>query len=164
MTTAFSCDIKLVKVFSGFEKMARTFVAFISFLCHTVIWVSVSKPQLSVYTHTSTLRTRLRMGVCETLRPDVVEPEALQNYHSYVCEHNRPNFESVSKNLAWWVFTRRTSKITTLSKLGGGSLPRGGRLHETIQYTYMYGIGTYCINTLCPLCVQCNVFILDITG
>ena len=29
--------------------------------------------------------TRLWMGMCETLMPDVMAPEAHQNDHSYIC-------------------------------------------------------------------------------
>ena len=47
------------------------------------------------------------MGVCETLLPDVVAPEAHQNDHSYVHELSGPTFDSLHKN---WAVTRRTKK------------------------------------------------------
>ena len=66
--------------------------------------------------------------VCETLILDVV-PEANQNDHSYVCELSRPTFDSLCKMLAQWAVTRRTSKTTRLSKLGGAwALARGWAL------------------------------------
>ena len=70
-----------------------------------------------------TLQTRLRMGGCETLLPDVAAAEAHQNDHSYVRELSRPTFSSLRKNYEWCAVTRRTSK---LSKLGVGACPGMG--------------------------------------
>ena len=68
------------------------------------------------------------MDVCETLMLDVV-PEANQNDRSYVCELSRPTFDSLCKILAQWAVTRKTSKTTRLSKLGGAwALARGWAL------------------------------------
>ena len=49
------------------------------------------------------LRTRLWMGMCETLMPDVMVPEAHQNDRSYmyVCELSGLTFNSLCKNLPW---------------------------------------------------------------
>ena len=46
------------------------------------------------------LRTRLQTGVCETLRPDVVAPEAHQNYRSYVRELSGPTFDSTTQEFS----------------------------------------------------------------
>ena len=51
--------------------------------------------------------------VCE---PDVVAPKAHQ---SFVSSADLPS-DSLRKNLAWWVVTRRTLKTTKPSKVGGG--------------------------------------------
>ena len=45
---------------------------------------------------------RLRLGVCKTLMPDVVVPEAHQNDHSYVRELSGPTFDSLCSSLTWW--------------------------------------------------------------
>ena len=74
-----------------------------------------------------TLRTRLQTGV---LRPDVMALEVHQNYCSCVRELIRPTFDSLRKNLAWWVVTQNTSKTTELSKLVGGERA----LARAIQY------------------------------
>ena len=59
------------------------------------------------------LWTKLWMGVCEALLPDVMVPETHQNDCSYVCELSGPSFNSLHKNLAWWVVKWRTSKKNT---------------------------------------------------
>ena len=51
--------------------------------------------------------------VCE---PDVVAPKAHQ---SFVSSADLPS-DSLRKNLAWWVVTRRTLQTTKPSKVGGG--------------------------------------------
>ena len=53
---------------------------------------------------------RQQTGVCEPLMPDVVAPEAHQYDCSYVREFSGPTFNSLHKNLAWWLVTQRTSK------------------------------------------------------
>ena len=74
------------------------------------------------------------MFVCETLLPDVVAPEVHWNDCSYVRELSGPTFGSISKNFAWWVVTRRTSKNHKTVKIAGGRLHRDGLLPGTIQY------------------------------
>ena len=69
----------------------------------------------------------LRTGVCETLMPDVVAPEAHQNNRSYVSSA----FDPLRKNLAGWAVTRRTSKKPP-TKLGR-ALVLSGRLPGTIR-------------------------------
>ena len=67
--------------------------------------------------------------------PDVVAPEAHQYDCSYVCEFSGPTFDSLHKDLAWWLVTQRTSKRNIkLSKLGSGHLYGDGCLPGTIQY------------------------------
>ena len=39
---------------------------------------------------------------------DAMAPETHQNHYSYVGEFSIPTFNSLRKNLAWWVVTRRT--------------------------------------------------------
>ena len=56
-------------------------------------------------------------GVCETLLPDVVVHEVHHNDCRYVRELSRSTFSSLRKNLAWWVVTRKTTKLK------GGCLP-----------------------------------------
>ena len=56
-----------------------------------------------------TLRTRPRVGVCEPLMPDVVASKAHQNNRNYVSSADLPS-DSLRKDLAGWVVTRRTSK------------------------------------------------------
>ena len=70
-----------------------------------------------------TLWTMPRMGVCEPLMPDVVAPKAHQNNHSYVSSADLPS-DSLCKNLAWWVVTRRTSKNHKTVQIGGWVLAR----------------------------------------
>ena len=48
-------------------------------------------------------------GVCKTLMPDVVVPEAHQNDCSCVSSADGPTFDSLCNNLAWWAVTQRTS-------------------------------------------------------
>ena len=45
----------------------------------------------------------------EILRPDVLRPEAHQNYRSNVRELNGPTFDLLRKNFAWWAIAQRTS-------------------------------------------------------
>ena len=67
------------------------------------------------------LWTRLQMGVCETLLPDVVTLEAYQNDCNYVHEVNGSTFNSLRKNLAWWAVTQKTSiNHRTVKFLGVG--------------------------------------------
>ena len=63
--------------------------------------------------------------VCETLMPDVMAPEAHQNDCSYICELSEPTFNSLCKNLAWWVVIWRTSKNHKSVKIGGWALAWG---------------------------------------
>ena len=65
------------------------------------------------------LWTRLQSGVCKTLMPDVVAPEAHENYHSYVRELRGSALDSLCKNLAWWVVTHRNSINHKTVKIGG---------------------------------------------
>ena len=69
-----------------------------------------------------------RGHVCKPLTPDVVAPKALQNNHSYVSSVDLP-LDSLLKNIAWWVVTWSTLK---LSKFGGGHFP------GTIQYLWLH--------------------------
>ena len=71
------------------------------------------------------LRTRLRTGVCETLMPDVVAPEAYQNDRNYVRKVSGPTFDSPR---TWWAVTRSTSKKHKTVKIGGWALARGWAL------------------------------------
>ena len=48
------------------------------------------------------------MGVCNTLLPDVMMPEAHQNDPSYVCDLSEPTLDLLCKNLAWWAVAQRT--------------------------------------------------------
>ena len=41
------------------------------------------------------------MGVCETLIPGVIAPEAHQNDCSYICKLSEPTFNSLCNNLDW---------------------------------------------------------------
>ena len=71
------------------------------------------------------LQTWLRMGVCETLMPNVVAPEAHQNDHGYVCELSGHTFESLLKldactgmgicpgQYSMWVKSTHTKKISS---------------------------------------------------
>ena len=65
------------------------------------------------------------MGVSKPLMPDVVAPKAHQNNHSYmyVSSADLPS-DSLHKNLAWWVVTRRTLKNHKTVKIGGWALSR----------------------------------------
>ena len=63
----------------------------------------------------------IQMYVCRTSPLGVVAPEVHQNDHSYVCAFSGLIFDSLCKNLAWWVVSLKTSKTTTLSKLGVGA-------------------------------------------
>ena len=65
------------------------------------------------------LWTRLHSGVCKTLMPDVMVPEAHQHYRSYVRELRGSALDSLHKNLAWWVVTHRNSKNHKTVKIGG---------------------------------------------
>ena len=56
------------------------------------------------------MRTRLQLGVCETLLPDIMAPEVYQNDHSYVREFSRPTFSSLCKNFAWCGYTEDLKK------------------------------------------------------
>ena len=47
------------------------------------------------------LQTRLQTGVCETLMPDVVVPEAHQNDRSCVCELSGPHKHKTVKIEGW---------------------------------------------------------------
>ena len=74
---------------------------------------------------------RLRPGVCKTLMPDVVVPEAHQNDHSYVREISGPTFDSLCSSLTWWavIYIEDLKK-----KQKNPSKPEGGRLPRTIRY------------------------------
>ena len=50
------------------------------------------------------------MGVYKTSMLDVMAPEAHQNIRRYACELCEPTFNSLCKNLDWWVVTWRISK------------------------------------------------------
>ena len=63
-----------------------------------------------------TLRMRPRTGVGEPLMPDVVVPKVHQNNHNYVSSADLHS-DSLRKNLAWWVVTRRTSKTVKVGWL-----------------------------------------------
>ena len=52
---------------------------------------------------------------------------------SQLCELSDLPSDSLHENFAWWAVTRRTLKITKLSKLGGGRLHGDGRLLATIR-------------------------------
>ena len=85
------------------------------------------------------LRTRLWTGMCETLMPDVMVPEAHQNDCRYVRELSGLTFDSLRKNLAWWAVTRRTSKNHKTVKIGGWALARDNMVYvkyslDTIIY------------------------------
>ena len=68
-----------------------------------------------------TLQTRLQTGV---LRLDVVALEVHQNYCSCVCELSRPTFDSLRKNLAWWVVTQKEDlKNHRTVKIWGDTFP-----------------------------------------
>ena len=77
-------------------------------------------------------RTRPRTGVCE---PDVVAPKVHQNNCGYVSSLDLPS-DSLHKNLAWWVITRRNQKNHKTVKIGGGRLHGYQRLLGTIRYMY----------------------------
>ena len=58
----------------------------------------------------------------ETLKQDVVAPEAHRNDDSYVRKLGGPTLDLLHKNLVWQAVTRRTSKKNTEpSKLGVGA-------------------------------------------
>ena len=54
------------------------------------------------------LQTSPRMCVCKTVIPNVMGTECIRFDRIYVRELSRHTFDSLSKNLAWWVVTRRT--------------------------------------------------------
>lgn len=58
----------------------------------------------------------------------------LKHIRMITAQLSGPSFNSLHKNLAWWVVKWRTSKKNTkLSKLGDGHEPR-----TVVQYTYKY--------------------------
>ena len=59
--------------------------------------------------------------MCKTALLDIMAPEAHQNDRSYIREFSGPTFDSLHKNLAWWVVTRRNHK--TVKGGEGGHLP-----------------------------------------
>ena len=78
---------------------------------------------------------------------DVVVPGAHQNNHSYVHELSGPTFDSLCKNLAWWVITWRTSKNYKPSKMGYGSLARDYYFHN-VCCTNLHKSLSHCLQLL----------------
>ena len=62
--------------------------------------------------------------------PDVVAPEAHENYRSYVRELRGSALDSLCKNLAWWVVTHRNSINHKTVKIGGTALAWGWALAQ----------------------------------
>ena len=83
------------------------------------------------------LWTRLQMGVCESLLPDVVALEAYQNVCSYVHEVSGSTLNSLCKNLTWWAVTRKTSINHTTVKIRGWALVWGWVLAWDNMVLYM---------------------------
>ena len=87
---------------------------------------------------------RQQTGVCEPLMPDVVAPEAHQYDCSYVREFSGPTFDSLHKNLAWWLVTQRTSKNHKTVKIGWWALVQrwvlawNNTVHENHLDTLMF--------------------------
>ena len=79
------------------------------------------------FSHRSVIACSTRILCCRSQErghgrmPDIVVPKAHPNNRRYVSSADLP-LDSLCKNLVWWAVTRRTSKITKLSKLGGGCL------------------------------------------
>ena len=69
------------------------------------------------------LRTRPQTGLCQ---PDVMAPKAHQNYRSYVSSADLPS-DSLHKDLAWWMVTKRTLKKYKTTKIGGWALACPGQ-------------------------------------
>ena len=74
--------------------------------------------------------------MCETLMLDVMAPEAHQNVHGYIRELSEPTFNSLCKNLAWWLITWRTSKNHKSVKMGGWALVWGWALARDFAATF----------------------------
>ena len=76
------------------------------------------------------LRTRLRTGVCKTLMPDVVAPEAHQNDRSYVRELSRPTFDFTTQQFSMvGSCTEDLKKRHKTVKIGGWALARDNTVH-----------------------------------
>ena len=90
------------------------------------------------------------MGVCEALLPDVMVPETHQNDRSYVSELSGPSFNSLHKNLAWWVVKWRTSKKKHETvKIGGWALAQDSS--TVYRQIYTLDVTVLTVYTL-PIC------------
>ena len=68
----------------------------------------------------------------ETLKQDVVAPEAHRNDDSYVRKLGGPTLDLLHKNLVWQAVTRRTSKKTQNRQNWGWALARDGRFLSSL--------------------------------
>ena len=94
-----------------------------------------------------TLRTRLRTDVCEPLTPDAMASKVHQNNRGYVSSVDLPS-DSLRKNLAWWVVTRRTSKNHKTVKIGRWALSQIWALVQDNSVVYIHLVSSHMIQCM----------------